>query len=110
MPSGGSRKNAGRKRTKISGDIPDKSFAARVLARIGELGLRDPVSGRTIKDLEDYALHLLAYADVRVRKETFLDLVNRSYGRAPLAVQHSGEVDQNHSGEVKVTVEFLGGA
>lgn len=97
---GGHRTGAGRPKTKIAKGTKDTGFAERVLKRIGELKLAD------IKNAEDYALQLLATADNRIRKEVFHDLLNRVYGRAPIGVEHTGEID--HTGEVKVTVEFLG--
>jgi|SRR5579884_103100 len=100
---GGPRKGAGRPKTKIAKEVKDTGFAARVLARIGELGLPN------IQSAEDYALDLLRSRDERVRKETFQDLMNRTYGRAPIGVSvGKGGEDSEGDGGVRVTVEFIG--
>lgn len=99
---GGARKGAGRPKTRVAKAVKDTGFAGRVLARIGELGLPN------IESAEDYALDLLRSRDERVRKETFMDLMNREYGRAPIGVSVGKGGDPDGDGGVRVTVEFIG--
>lgn len=81
MPKGGYRKNAGRKKTKIS--LPD-GIAGKVLARIGELKLPG------IKNKEDFALSLLGSKDERIRKEFFIELIHQEYGRPTQKTESKG--------------------
>ena len=56
-------------------------FAGRVLAKIPKLGLKG------IESAEDYAADLLKSRDIRVRKETFLALLQYYHGKPVQPVQ-----------------------
>ena len=97
---GGKRANAGRTRTNDL--VVPKELAQKVLDRIGELRIRG------IKDEADYALHLLKSKDERIRKEVFVNLLDRAYGKPP----QSAELPKQNAGTegFKVTVEYIGRA
>jgi hypothetical protein len=99
MPRGGKRAGAGRPKTNHA--VP-KAFAERVLGRIGELKIRG------IKNAEDYVLQLLKSKDERIRKEVFVNLTDRAFGKAPQA--DKPELIETGTDGFKVTVEYIGRA
>jgi hypothetical protein len=97
MPRGGKRAGAGR--PKSNHDIP-KSLALKVLEGIGDLRIKG------VADQVGYALQLLKSKDERIRKEVFVHMLDRAYGKPPQAEQPVQEIKPGEG--FKVTVEYIG--
>lgn len=98
MPRGGKRANSGPKAKPKEAPVGDKGFAARVLDRIGELGLVDPKTLKPIKSAEDYALNLLR-DPARGGGDHFVKLIDKRDGKPVVTVNHLHDkpIEVNHT-------------
>jgi hypothetical protein len=100
MARGGERAGAGRKPKPKLTLKANKDAATKVLASLE----------KTDKTEEKRWLELLNALDLRLRFDALKYLTDRRDGRPMQLVRAEGEIEHDHSGEVKVTVEFIGGA
>lgn len=100
MPRGGQRAGAGRKPKPRLTLKATKNTATKVLDSLAKHGLTE----------EQRWLQLLDALDLRLRFDALKYLTDRRDGKPMQLVRAEGEIEHDHTGEVNVTVEFIGDA